>query len=222
MRGVPAASLPRYLLDFPPVNAVTHSVFGAGALAGASLVLGLEPAWYAYPAAVVAALVPDLDNPRSKLGNGLSAMRSPLLNLVTRPLSWLLRAISFTLFNTVGHRTLTHSLLGLGAFALLAGLLLRAMGGPGYGILLALVAGYASHLAADALNTRGVPLLWPAGGEVRLLPGGVKSGGLAELVVAVCAVAAAGYLAYLVHPGLQDHVSGVLPGGFSLGTVTPP
>lgn len=203
------------------MNAVTHSVFGAGALAGASLVLGLEPAWYAYPVAVVAALAPDLDNPRSKLGNGLSKMRSPLLNLLTRPLSWLLRAVSFTLFNTVGHRTLTHSLLGLGVFALLAWLLWRAMPGPGNELFIALVAGYASHILADSLNTRGVPLLWPAGGEVRLLPGGIKSGGLAELVVAVCAVAVAGYLAYLAHPGLQDQVSGVLPGGVSLGPVTP-
>lgn len=199
---------------------MTHSVFGAGALAGASLVIGMEPAWYAYPVAVVAALVPDLDNPRSKLGNGLSRMRSPLLNLLTRPLSWLLRAISFTLFRTVGHRTLTHSLLGLGAFALLAWLVWRAM--PGHGLFVALMAGYASHLVADALNTRGVPLLWPAGGVVRLLPGGVRSGGAVELGVAVAVVAVAGYLAYLVHPALQEHVSGMLPGGLSLGPITLP
>jgi len=194
------------------VNAVTHAVFGAGTLVGVSFVLGMEPAWYAYPVAVVAALAPDLDNPRSKLGNGLSRVRNPLLNLVTRPLSWLLKAVSFTLFKTVGHRTLTHSLLGLGGFALLAWLLWQAAPGPGYGIFVALVAGYASHLAADSLNTPGVPLLWPAGGTVRLFPGGMKSGGLAELAVAVIAVAVSGYLAYLVHPGLEDHVGGVLPG----------
>lgn len=193
------------------MNAVTHSVFGAGALAGASLVLGMEPAWYAYPVAVVAALAPDLDNPRSKLGNGLSPMRNPLLNMLTRPLSWALRAVSFGLFKTAGHRTLTHSLLGLAAFAVLAWLLWRAMPGPGYELFVALVAGYASHLAADALTTRGVPLLWPAGGAVRLFPGGMKSGGVVEFVVAVFAVALTGYLAYLVHPGLQDQVSGAMP-----------
>jgi inner membrane protein len=192
------------------VNAVTHSVFGAGALAGASLVLGAEPAWYAYPVAVLAALAPDLDNPRSKLGNGLSRMRNPLLNMLTRPLSWLLRIISFALFKTVGHRTLTHSLLGIGAFAALAWLLWRAMPGPGYGLFVALVSGYASHVLADALNIRGVPLLWPAGGTVRLFPGGMKSGGFVELVVAVVAVTVSGYLAYLVHPALQDQVVGWL------------
>lgn len=202
------------------MNAVTHSVFGAGVLAGASLVLGTEPAWYAYPVAAVAALVPDLDNPHSKLGNGLGRGRNPLFNLLTRPLSWLLRLVSFALFNTVGHRTLTHSLLGIGAFAMLALLLWRAMPGPGYGLFVALVAGYASHVLADALNTRGVPLLWPASGVVRLLPGGVRSGGATELVVAVCAVAVSGYLAYLVHPGLQGHISGVLPGG--MPPITPP
>lgn len=195
------------------MKAATHSVFGVGALAGASLAVGIEPPWYAYPVAVFAALVPDLDNPRSKLGNGLSPMRSPLLNLLTRPLSWLLRAISFSLFKTVGHRTLTHSLLGLGIFAALAWLLWRAVPGTEYELFVALVAGYASHLVADALNTRGVPLLWPAGGVARLLPSGVRSGGAAEMVVAVCAVALSGYLAYLVHPALQGQIGGVPPGG---------
>lgn len=171
----------------------------------------MEPEWYAYPVAVVAALAPDLDNPRSKLGNGVGRMRWPLLSLLVRPLSWMLRVVSFTLFNTVGHRTLTHSLLGLGVFALPALLLWRSIPGPGYGLFVALVAGYASHLVADALNTRGVPLLWPAGGVVRLLPGGVRSGGLVELVVTVCAVVVAAYLAYLVHPALQDQVGDMLP-----------
>lgn len=196
------------------MKALTHSLFGAGALAGASLVLGTEPAWYAYPVAVVAALVPDLDNPRSKLGNGLSPMPSPLLNALTRPLSWLLKAVSHTLFRTVGHRTLTHSLLGLGIFTLLALLAWQALP-PGIGreLFVALVAGYASHLVADSLNIPGVPLLWPGGGAFRLLPGGMKSGGAAEFVVAALVVVGAGYLAYLVHPELQRQVTGVLPGG---------
>jgi inner membrane protein len=181
----------------------------------------MEPSWYAYPVAVAASLVPDLDNPRSKLGNGLSRMRNPLLNMLIRPLSWILRIISFTLFKTVGHRTLTHSLLGLGVFTVLALLLWRTMPGPGYGLFVALVSGYASHIVADALNIRGVPLLWPAGGTVRLLPGGIKSGGFVELVAAVVAVAVAGYLAYLVHPAVQDQVSGILPGVLSGGSGIP-
>jgi inner membrane protein len=68
---------------------------------------------------VVAAWIPDVDNPRSRLGNGLSRMRSPTLNAITRPVSWALRATSFTLSRTVGHRTLTHSLLGVVLFVAL-------------------------------------------------------------------------------------------------------
>lgn len=180
------------------MNATTHAVFGVAALAGASLTLGTEPPVYAYPVAGVAAWLPDLDNPRSRLGNGLSPLKNPLLNAATRPVSLLLRAISFTLFKTVGHRTLTHSLLGLIFF----GLLLFPLSGPLPDVFLALVAGYASHLFSDALNTRGVPLFWPVGGSFRLLPGGVRSGGVAELAVAAVAVVVCGVLIYLLYPAL--------------------
>src|SRR5215212_699054 len=98
------------------MNATTHAVFGVAALVGASLIAGYEPPLYAYPAAVVAAWVPDVDNPRSRLGNGLSRLKNPALNLLARPVSWALRVTSFVLFRTVGHRTLTHSLLGVAVF----------------------------------------------------------------------------------------------------------
>lgn len=150
---------------------------------------------YAYPAAVVAAWLPDVDNPRSRLGNGLSRMKSPTLNLLTRPVSWALRAASFTLFRTVGHRTLTHSLLGVALFvALIAPAATLSLD-----LFAALVAGYVSHLVADALNKRGVPLLWPAGRPMRLLPRGVRSGGVAEFAVALVVAAAAAYAIYALH-----------------------
>ena len=181
------------------LNATTHAVFGVAALAGASLVAGTEPPFYAYPVAVAAAWLPDVDNPRSTLGNGLSRMRSPALNLLTRPLSWVLRTISFTLVRTVGHRTLTHSLLGILLFALPVWLLL----GSYPNISLALVAGYASHVFADALNTRGVLLLWPVGRPFRLLPGGIRSGGVVEFGVALGVFAFALCELYLLHPALR-------------------
>ena len=181
------------------LNATTHAVFGVAALAGASLVAGTEPPFYAYPVAVAAAWLPDVDNPRSTLGNGLSRMRSPALNLLTRPLSWALRTISFTLVRTVGHRTLTHSLLGVLLFALPVWLLL----GSYPNLSLALVAGYASHVFADALNTRGVPLLWPLGKPIRLLPGGIRSGGVVEVAVALGALGFAGWELYLLHPAVR-------------------
>ena len=181
------------------MNATTHAVFGIAALAGASLVVGTEPSVYAYPVAVAEAWLPDVDNPRSTLGNGLSRLENPGLNLLSRPVSWILRATSFTLARTVGHRTLTHSLLGVALLALPVWFLLG--GFPN--LSLALVAGYASHVFADALNTRGVPLLWPLGRPFRLLPGGIRSGGAVELVVALGVLGFALCELYLVHPALR-------------------
>jgi inner membrane protein len=188
------------LLDCPAMNATTHAVFGVAALGGAALLAGTEPPLYAYPVAAAAAWVPDVDNPRSRLGNGLSRTKLPVLNLLTRPASWALRTISFVLVRTVGHRTLTHSLLGVSLFVLPVWLLLGSL--PG--LFLALSAGYASHVFADALNTRGVPLLWPLGRPFRLLPGGIRSGGTAEFAVALLALALAGYAVLAIHPGLGD------------------
>jgi inner membrane protein len=182
------------------MNATTHAVFGVAALAATSLVAGTEPPFYAYPVAVAASWLPDVDNPRSTLGNGLSRLEHPVLNLITRPLSWALKVASFTLVRTVGHRTLTHSLLSIVLFALPVWLLLGAY--PN--LALALVAGYASHVFADALNTRGVPLLWPLGRPFRLLPGGIRSGGAAEFVVALGTLAFTVYALYLLHPVLRD------------------
>ena len=141
VRG-PVAKLPSAM------NATTHAVFGVAALTGSFLLVGGEPPLYAYPAAVLAAWLPDVDNPRSRLGNGLSRMKNPTMNLLTRPLSWALRVASFALSRTVGHRTLTHSLLGVALFVVL----ISPVAPRSPGLFVALVAGYASHLVADALN----------------------------------------------------------------------
>ncbi len=181
-------------------------MFGVAALAGAALVLRTDPPAYAYPAAVAAAWLPDVDNPRSTLGNGLSRLKNPVLNVLSRPLSWTLKTTSFVLVRTVGHRTLTHSLLGVLLFSLAVWLLL----GSFPNLSLALVAGYTSHVLADALNTRGVPLFWPAGKAFRLLPGGVRSGGAVEVAVALVALAFTLYALLLLYPALRG-VIGLQP-----------
>lgn len=169
------------------------------ALAGAALATGADPPAYVYPAAVVAAWLPDVDNPRSTLGNGLSRSKNTFLHVLGRPVSWALRTTSFVLARTVGHRTLTHSILGATIFALPIYLFLG-----GYpNLSLALVAGYASHVFADALNTRGVPLLWPFGKPFRLIPGGVKSGGAVEVAIALGALMAALYAILQLNPSLR-------------------
>jgi inner membrane protein len=187
------------------MNATTHAVFGVAALTGASLLIGEAPPLYAYPAAIVAAWIPDVDNPRSRLGNGLSRRKSSVLNAITRPVSWALRATSFALSRTVGHRTLTHSLLGVALFVLLVSPVVALSAD----LFVALVAGYVSHLIADALNTRGVLLLWPSRWRFRLLPRGIRSGGAAEFVVALAAAVIAGYGIYELHPALAG-VLGIL------------
>jgi inner membrane protein len=188
------------------MNSTTHAVFGVAALAGSFLLAGEAPPPYAYPAAVIAAWLPDVDNPRSRLGNGLSPMKSPALNTLTRPVSWALKTLSFTLHRTIGHRTMTHSLLGVALFVVLISPVISLS----LDLFVALVIGYVSHLIADALNKRGVLLLWPLRRSFRLLPGGgIRSGGIAEFVVAFVVAAAAGYGIYILHLKVPG-VSGVL------------
>lgn len=187
------------MLNCSGLKATTHAIFGVAALAGTALLTGTEPPLLAYPVAAVTSWLPDVDNPRSRLGNGLSRMKNPTANLVTRPLSWAFRITSFTLVRTVGHRTLTHSLLGLALFTLPVWLLLGSY--PNF--FYACVAGYGSHIVADALNTRGVPLLWPLGKPFRLLPGGVRSGGVWELAVALVVLVFTGFAVSLVYPAID-------------------
>jgi inner membrane protein len=213
-RGIARSGIPKAwrVAKLPSaMNATTHAVFGVAALTGVSLLAGEAPPLYAYPAVVIAAWIPDVDNPRSRLGNGLSRTRNPALNAITRPISWALRATSFTLSRTVGHRTLTHSLLGIAFFVALV--LPVAPLFPD--LFVALVAGYASHLVADALNTRGVSLLWPMRRCFRVLPRGVRSGGVAEFVVALVVVVATGCGTYALHPALGRALAGTfVPGAF--------
>lgn len=108
--------------------------FGLPALAPASIGL-----------AVLGALLPDVDHPKSWVGRRL------------RPLSSLIGA-------TFGHRGVTHSLLAVAAFCVL---LLRDAGLP-RGIVAPLAVGYLSHLAADLLTPGGLRLAWPFRGTYAL------------------------------------------------------
>ena len=121
------------------MRAPTHAAFGLGFTIATGTVLGvvLTPAVAA--AALVGALLPDLDTPTSPVGR------------VCPPLArWLERR--------VGHRTLTHSLLGLALASLPA--LPLAWRHPHW--TLAFVLGYLSHLLVDAANPPGVPLFYPS------------------------------------------------------------
>ncbi|MBE3559431.1 MAG: metal-dependent hydrolase [Ktedonobacteraceae bacterium] len=120
------------------------------------LVLLVKKAVY-YSAVGFGALLPDIDNARSTMGQKLGP-------------------ISKEIQRVAGHRTLFHSLLGLLLGSLLAlGLeqlviyLLDLQGwtlpagfvGASHLVFLGVLFGCIMHIAADALTQGGVPLLWP-------------------------------------------------------------
>ena len=88
-------------------------------------------------AAALGSLLPDIDHPKS---------------LVGRRLAW----VSVPVAALVGHRGVTHSLLAVLACAAGLWFLGRELAWNA-----ALLVGYLSHLAGDALTVSGIPLLWP-------------------------------------------------------------
>ena len=141
------------------MQARSHLIFGIGAT---WLVhrTGWAASVHAWPLTLVGALLPDIDHPKSMLGRRVA------------PVSLLVSGL-------FGHRGMTHSLL----------LPILAVVGCLYGWghvpawMLALAAGYLSHLLADWLTPSGVPLCWPLRTRFRS-PLSVTTGSAAEWCVA--------------------------------------
>jgi inner membrane protein len=104
------------------------------------------------------ALLPDIDNARSTLGRRLGKISKEIQHLA-------------------GHRTVFHSLLGLGVGSLLAMgleqlvtylLMLRGLTMPAHFtsgshlVFIGILFGCLMHLVADGLTIAGIPLLWPS------------------------------------------------------------
>lgn len=105
--------------------------------------------WHLIPATLLTCLLPDIDHPKSVLGQRLK---------------WL----SLPIARAFGHRGFTHSLL-----AVAAGLWLFQINVPAdwpipADVLQGMTLGYLSHIAADMLTPAGVPLLWPCRWRFRL------------------------------------------------------
>jgi inner membrane protein len=120
-----------------------RSHFLAGACAGALLTAGADPKALAVTASVagIAALLPDIDSPRSYIGSKVPA--SVAVKLVA------------------GHRGVFHSLLAAAAFSLAFFFYLCFKARAYMFLAFPFAAGYISHLLLDTLNPEGVPLLWP-------------------------------------------------------------
>lgn len=153
----------------------THMVLGAASLwMLRPLPSVLVPADLAPMLALSAlgALLPDLDASASTIKYFRVGGLTPLVPL------------SEALHGRFGHRGALHSLWGWGTFALLASPLLVWMPWLWY---LALLLGYASHLAGDACTKSGIPLLYPQMQRRHLLPRPLRltTGSLAEEAVFV-------------------------------------
>jgi inner membrane protein len=105
--------------------------------------------WHIVPATLLTCLLPDIDHPKSTLGQRFRWISQPVARVF-------------------GHRGFTHSLL-----AVLGGVALFHLKVPKDWVIPAdvfqgLVLGYLSHIAADMLTPAGVPLLWPCRWRFRL------------------------------------------------------
>jgi len=121
----------------------TH--FLAGAAAGLLLAgqTDIKTAVLSAGVAGIAALLPDIDSPDSKIGR--------LIPVIPR------------LFKTVaGHRGAMHSAIGAIAMFILVALFLR-WGTHVPRLHDLILMGCLSHLVMDSLNPQGVPWLWPYG-----------------------------------------------------------
>ena len=116
----------------------SHVALGAAAWLVAAPHFGLPAATPAcLGLAVLGALIPDIDHPKSWLGKRL-------------------RPLSSTIAAALGHRGITHSAVAL---AVWTWSLMR--GGAPQWIVDPLAVGYLSHLAADMLTPAGLRLAWP-------------------------------------------------------------
>ena len=147
--------------------AITHTALGVLTYAGAVILTGGKPEAGALGAAALGSLLPDIDTPNSRIG-------------------WLVWPLARWIEGRFGHRTITHSVVGLGlCAALCAPALLVAAWQP---VFYAILIGYAMHLLGDACTKSGVPLAWPRR-EQFVFPGNrdfrLRTGSGAEFVVLV-------------------------------------
>ena len=168
----------------------THLAFASVLYLGGATLFGYRPDGIGWLIAAAASLLPDADLPTSKIGR----------------LFWWL---SVPLERRFGHRTITHSALGIAAVALLAAPL--GFVSPLY--FWSAVGGYWSHLWIDMLNIRGVDLFWPS--PVRLVTPGNRNwrlqvGSKGEMILLSGLLVAAAALYPLSHVGFRDALQALL------------
>lgn len=134
----------------------------AGALVSYAAHLPPEQATAFIVVTSVASLLPDFDHPGAML---------------PRLFGWPGRLLA-TVINTVfGHRTLTHSVLGIGLLSAGMAFIPRLPVHCYWAVIL----GCAVHVLGDMLTVSGVPVFWPVGRDYRI--GWMRAGGQFETFV---------------------------------------
>lgn len=151
----------------------THMSFGAlsfillaGPIASATSIIEVSFPWTILGIFIgaVAGLLPDIDEPNSKLGRGgwMSSKLGPLFKLLAVIISLPIRLVGYLIKGVLGHRGGTHSLAMSFVFTICLAIPLTIFfGNQADWVIWAIWAGYLSHLFADMLNPSGVPLFWP-------------------------------------------------------------
>ena len=168
----------------------THVAFASVLYLGGATLFGYKPDGISWALAAAASLLPDIDLPTAKIGR----------------LFWF---IAVPLERRFGHRTLTHSAVGMMAVAMPAAPLWFVS--PLY--FGCVIGGYWSHLWIDMLNLRGVDLFWPS--PIRLVTPGNRNwrlqvGSKAEMVLFSVLIVVAVALYPLSHIGFRDGLQALL------------
>jgi inner membrane protein len=165
--------------------------------------MSLATTTVAFGANMIGGLLPDIDNVTADIWNKIPG--GSVLAFIVKPI-------------VGGHRTLSHSLIGMGIIGFLLKYVLAAVGK----VLLvdmniiwwAVMIGYFSHLVMDSLTTEGVPWLLPIPVRIGFPPIKelrIKTGGLIEnLLVFPTLLAANGYLIYVNYPAFLHFFRSIL------------
>jgi inner membrane protein len=153
----------------------THALIGSGVGLLIAVATGASPEMAAALSGTGAlvALLPDIDHPQSPIRRRMGILGS--------------------VFSLVKHRGITHTLIAEVVVAIAA---LALLPRP---LAIAAVFGYASHILADMMTIRGVPVLWPLNkDELHILPKPIRitTNGLIEAGLALLLAAGQTYLVY--------------------------
>ncbi len=157
-----------------------HIAVGLTTYWAACQLAGYQPTPELFSAAAFGALLPDIDHPSSRVGRMFPHISKPLARVF-------------------GHRGFTHSLLAIAALVAVLAYTARFHAASLPAATAAAVSmGYLSHLLADYLTIRGIPLFWPyrrPSGDYALPYLAFRTGGPVEMVITVVLGLLLAYLA---------------------------